>query len=588
MTSTLPKPRERSQTLLEQVATTPARETPLAWRPALNGAAEIEDGTFPNASKMITRFSELGTPTEPLRWWAPLGWLLVLVSSVIMYGVFLALSPLIVLYIVGLRLRARRLRYHRNPEELRIAIIGAGWSGLQCLERFKKLGVTQVDVFERYDDIGGTWHKNLRYPGLQIHGSMTVTSFDCFPYSDDPDVQRGKVMAEEVESYIRRFSDANDLRSHCQFHSNVDSVSYDSGDGTGTVSYTDTLTGEEWESGPYDMVIWASMAAYGNIPRLDGSESFRGKQLHTTQFRSADFKDIVKNNKKLVVVGGGKAACDVVLGFWRAGYRNFTWTMRKPYLFYKFEVLLHNASLKDKIRGFSYLATVLWCGVSMRLGAVLHWASGHLFTYGKAHADFRHFHGGLLCATQRQDLQEVPYTVGNPVRLAQDRVIFEDGREVECDVVIWATGNRSGIDKLKLTRDGKPFTLDPKAKLYNHFIVPQMPVLASSTALWTSFGPMRATNSADLAVYHLCVRKERTPRQMEKSARRQISDNSIIHSFIWAANECWLQQWVYFHIDLVLQGLTPVESFLKHALEVFVFAKETPLEFKILPRPAAR
>jgi hypothetical protein len=75
---------------------------------------------------------------------------------------------------------------------------------------------------------------------------------------------------------------------------------------------------------------------------------------------------------------------------------------------------------------------------------------------------------------------------------------------------------------------------------------------------------------------------------MERSARRQLSTNSIIHSFIWAKDSCWLQQWVYFHIDLVLQGITPVESFLKHAVEVFVLAKETPLAFNILPRNSSR
>lgn len=97
---------------------------------------------------------------------------------------------------------------------------------------------------------------------------------------------------------------------------------------------------------------------------------------------------------------------------------------------------------------------------------------------------------------------------------------------------------------------------------------------------------MRATNSADLAVYHLAVRKERSERQMQRAAQRQLSDNSIIDSFLWAKGACWLQQWVYFHIDLVLQGITPVESFLKHAIEVFVLVKETPLAFNILPRSA--
>ncbi len=533
---------------------------------------------------LITPYSKLGTPTERKPWWAPAGWLLVAVSTALFYAVMAAMSPVILLWILVRRLWARGLRYRRDPRELRIAIVGAGWSGLQCLQRFLKLGVTNVDVYERYDDLGGTWSPALRYHGLQIHGSMTVTSFDGFPYSDDPDVQGGKVMAEEVERYIHRFADANDLRSRCRFSTNVDALDYRSSEGTGTLTLTDTRTGITSTSAPYDLVIWASMAAFGNVPQLPGSDVFQGRQLHTTQFTTAELEDIVRNERRVVVIGGGKASCDVVLGLRRAGYENVTWVMRKPYLFYRFESLLHDASPRNRLRGITYLATVLYTGLSQRLGAVLHWSSGYLHTVGQPHTDFTHFHGGLLCATQRRELREIPFTIGNPVGFDAEGLVLADGGSIPGDVLIWATGNRSGIDTLTLTKDGRPFALNPRAKLYNHFVVPALPVLASSTALWTTFGPMRATNSADLAVYHLSVRKQRSEKQMERSARRQLSDNSIIHSFIWAKDSCWLQQWVYFHIDLMLQGITPVESFLKHAIEVFVLAKETPLAFNILPR----
>lgn len=532
----------------------------------------------------ITPYSQLGTPVERRRWWALAGWLLVAVWTLLFYGILLALSPLIVAAIVGRRLWRRTLRYRRRPEDLRIAIVGAGWSGLQCLQRFTQLGVSDVDVFERYDDIGGTWNPHLRYHGLQIHASMTVTSFDGFPYSEDPDIQGGKVMAEEVERYIHRFAQARELLPHCQFNSRVDGLSYSSDDRTGTLSVTDTGTGDTRTSGPYDMVIWASMAAYGPIPHLAGSEAFRGKQMHTVQYSDAEFADLVREGKRVVVVGGGKAACDVVLGLRRAGYDNFTWVMRKPYLFYRFESLLHSATSTDKLRGLTYLATVLWTGVSRRLGALLHWSSGYLHTFGTPHTDFTHFHGGVLCPTQRRELRDIAYTVGDPVRLTADSVVLADGRELEADEVIWATGNATGIDTLALTKDGKPFTLGAKAKLFNHFVVPDLPVLASSTALWTTFGPMRATNAAELTVYHLAVRPERSERQMRRAAHRQLSTNSILHSFIWAQNTCWLQQWVAFHIDLVVQGITPVEAFFKHALEIFVLAKETPLRFNLLPR----
>jgi thioredoxin reductase len=539
---------------------------------------------LPSPPQQITPYSQLGTPGERLRWWAPAGWALVAVSTLLLYALFLVLSPLVLVYIVARRIWAGRLRFHRRPEELRIAIIGAGWSGLQCLQRFQRLGVTNVEVFERYDEIGGTWSSRLRYHGLQIHGSMTVTSFDGYPYSDDPDVQGGKVMAEEVERYIHRFADAHDLMPSCRLNSNVEAVSYRSADRTATLRVADSRSGQKRTTGPYDMVIWASMAAFADIPALDGADRFRGRQLHTTQFSTDELETIVRGNRRVVVVGGGKAACDVVLALRRAGYENFEWVMRKPYLFYKFEALLHDASPMDRVRGLTYLATVLWLGLSKRLGAVLHWSSGYLTTFGKPHSDFTHFHGGVLCATQRRELQDIPYTIGDPVRFASDGLELADGRTIRGDDVIWATGNRSGIDTLELEKDGRPVTLDRRAKLYNHFIVPTLPVLASATALWTTFGPMRATNSADLAVYHLCVRGHRTERQMQRAARRQLSENSLTHSFIWARGACWLQQWVYFHIDLMLQGITPVESFLKHAIEVFVLARETPLAFDILPR----
>ncbi|MDQ3631248.1 MAG: NAD(P)/FAD-dependent oxidoreductase, partial [Actinomycetota bacterium] len=531
----------------------------------------------------VTPYSKLGTPAEGRPWWAPAGWLLVAVTSLVFYAVLLVLSPLLLAAIAGRRIWRRTLTYRRSPADLRIAIIGGGWSGLQCLQRFREIGVEQVDVFERHDEIGGTWSRHLRYHGLQIHGSMTVTSFDGFPYSADPDVQGGKVMAEEVERYIHRFADARDLTSSVQLNSSVESLDCSTTDRTGRLIVSDSRTGETRITKPYDLVIWASMAASGRIPSLPGADAFRGRQLHTVEYSDAELEDIVRHNRRVVLVGGSKAACDVALGLRRMGHDNFAWVMRRPYLFYKFEALLHDASAKNKVRGLTYLATVLFTGVSRRFGAILHWSSGHLHTIGPRHTDFTRFHGGVLCATQRRELQEVPHLIGNPVGFEQDGVVLEDGARLAADVVIWATGNSSGIDELRLTKDGAPVRLDPDAKLYNHFVVPDVPVLASSTALWTTFGPMRATNAADLAVYHLAVRKERSEQEMQRSAQRQLSRNSILHSFIWAHDACWLQRWVHFHIDLVRQGITPVEAFFKHAIEVFVLSKETPLRFNLLP-----
>jgi cation diffusion facilitator CzcD-associated flavoprotein CzcO len=416
----------------------------------------------PHLPPLITPYSQLGTPVEPRPWWAPLGWLLVTLSSLLLLALFLALTPVLLPYVVGRRLWARRLRYHRRPEDLRIAVVGAGWAGLQCLDRFRALGVEQVDVFERYGEVGGTWGPHLRYHGLQIHGSMTVTSFDGFPYSDDPDVMAGKVMAEEVERYIHRFADARDLLPHCRFDANVEALSCSTADRTASLSLSNPKTGDTWTEGPYDLVVWASMAAHWRMPELPGSDRFRGRQVHTTHYSDGAFEDIVEQGRHVVVVGGDKAACDVVLGLRRAGYEDFEWVMRKPYLFYKFERMLHDGSSPvDKLVGLSYLATVLWTGLSKRVGAVLHWSSGYLWTMGRPHRDFTHFHGGVLDATQRKDLQDVAHITGDPVRLTEDSLVLADGREVRADLVIWATGQRQRHRHARARQGRRPLLAAP-------------------------------------------------------------------------------------------------------------------------------
>jgi hypothetical protein len=546
----------------------------------------------PHLPPLITPYSQLGTPVEPRPWWAPLGWLLVTLSSLLLLALFLALTPVLLPYVVGRRLWARRLRYHRRPEDLRIAVVGAGWAGLQCLDRFRALGVEQVDVFERYGEVGGTWGPHLRYHGLQIHGSMTVTSFDGFPYSDDPDVMAGKVMAEEVERYIHRFADARDLLPHCRFDANVEALSCSTADRTASLSLSNPKTGDTWTEGPYDLVVWASMAAHWRMPELPGSDRFRGRQVHTTHYSDGAFEDIVEQGRH--VVGGRRRQ-----GRLRRRPRPAAGRLRGlrvgdaqavPVLQVRADaprrLLAGGQAGRPVVPGDRAVDRAVQAGRSRpalvvglpvddgeaapglhplpRRGAGRHAAQGPAGRRAH-HRRPRPPHRGLPGPGRRARGAGRPRDLGD--------------------------GNVSGIDTLALDKDGVPFSLRPDAKLYNHFVVPDLPVLASSTALWTTFGPMRATNAADLAVYHLCVRGPRTEHQMQRAADRQTSENSILRSFIWARDACWLQQWARFHVDLLLQGITPLDAFLKHALEIFVLAKETPLRFDLLPRrdaPAAR
>ena len=47
----------------------------------------------------------------------------------------------------------------------RVAIIGAGMSGIAAVVKLRKAGYTDLTVFEKADRVGGTWRENT-YPGL--------------------------------------------------------------------------------------------------------------------------------------------------------------------------------------------------------------------------------------------------------------------------------------------------------------------------------------------------------------------------------------------------------------------------------------
>ena len=52
-------------------------------------------------------------------------------------------------------------------QDVRVAIIGTGFSGVGVAIRLKQAGIEDFVLLERADDLGGTWRDN-HYPGLLL------------------------------------------------------------------------------------------------------------------------------------------------------------------------------------------------------------------------------------------------------------------------------------------------------------------------------------------------------------------------------------------------------------------------------------
>lgn len=82
----------------------------------------------------------------------------------------------------------------------RVAVIGAGMSGICMAVKLQDAGIDDFVVYESADDVGGTWRDNT-YPGL----SCDVPSrFYSYSFRLNPGWSRFMSPGPEIHRYFRR------------------------------------------------------------------------------------------------------------------------------------------------------------------------------------------------------------------------------------------------------------------------------------------------------------------------------------------------------------------------------------------------
>ncbi|KAF7283945.1 hypothetical protein GWI33_022771 [Rhynchophorus ferrugineus] len=199
---------------------------------------------------------------------------------------------------------------------MKIAIIGAGAAGLASLRHGLKQG-HDCTAFEQTGNIGGTWNYtdlvNVDENGLPVHSSMyqglkTNLPKELMEYDDFPYEERGKsfIAQPEVLDYMKKFANHFNLYSHIKFLTQVTEV--------------DPLPDNKWKIKEKNLktkvvtehIFDAVMVCVGNysvpkIPKIEGSEKFIGKIIHSHHYRKPDgYK-----GKKVLVIGAGPSGIDI-------------------------------------------------------------------------------------------------------------------------------------------------------------------------------------------------------------------------------------------------------------------------------------
>jgi cation diffusion facilitator CzcD-associated flavoprotein CzcO len=166
----------------------------------------------------------------------------------------------------------------RHPDvdvDVDVVVVGAGFAGMYMLHRLRQIGC-RARVFERADDVGGTWYWN-RYPGARCD----IESVE-YSYSFDDALQQDWVWTErfatqpEILRYAQHVADRFDLRVDIVFGVDVRGAEFNDASRTWTVSTSDGAV----------TVCRFVITAVGclssmNMPELPGHDQFAGQQVHT-------------------------------------------------------------------------------------------------------------------------------------------------------------------------------------------------------------------------------------------------------------------------------------------------------------------
>jgi 4-hydroxyacetophenone monooxygenase len=354
------------------------------------------------------------------------------------------------------------------PDTVEVAIIGAGIAGITAALAAAEEGV-RYEVFDRNEEVGGTW-LTTTYPGI---GVDTPSAYYSLSREVNPDWSNYYPVGGEYQAYLVALADKHKLREHTRFRTEVDALWWDEdrkqwqihsvdADGRRDVSYA-------------SVVITA--AGYLNRPRwpaVKGRDTFSGNSIHSALWDPS----LDLTGKKVAVIGAGCTAVQIVdacvdqVEYLTVFQRQPHWVAPRKRL--TDEVPAHRRYLGRHLPYYANWNRLksYWGTADNNYPVILHdpeWAKDHLSIcaandvllqmcldyidemFGKdtelakkVTPDFAPYGkriirdpGGYYAALTRE---HVDVEAGEPAEVNAKGIVTQDGRHIDLDVIVYATG----------------------------------------------------------------------------------------------------------------------------------------------------
>ena len=183
-------------------------------------------------------------------------------------------------------------------EHLRAGIIGAGFAGLGMAIQLEQARIGPYAVFERGEDVGGTWRVN-HYPGCCCDVPSHVYSFS---FELNRDWKRGFAPQGEILDYLRHCADRYGVRPHLRLGHEVTAAAWDDAAGRWTI---------ETSHGTFTADVLVNAGGALSEPRdpdIPGLDAFEGTTFHSARWDH----DHDLRRERVAVIGTGASAIQFV------------------------------------------------------------------------------------------------------------------------------------------------------------------------------------------------------------------------------------------------------------------------------------
>jgi cation diffusion facilitator CzcD-associated flavoprotein CzcO len=183
-------------------------------------------------------------------------------------------------------------------QHVRVAILGAGFSGLGMAIRLKQRGSRDFVVIERAADVGGTWRDNT-YPGCACDVQSHLYSFS---FALNPRWSHTFSAQPEIWEYLRTCTERFGIGPFIHWNSELLGASWHEGEQCWHITTTrEQLTADF-------LILGNGPLSEPSLPSVPGIERFEGGLFHSARWDHEH--DLA--GKRVAVIGTGASAIQFI------------------------------------------------------------------------------------------------------------------------------------------------------------------------------------------------------------------------------------------------------------------------------------